>query len=40
MLAGVTKAMYHSQHLVVEGGTGVGKTIAAAWSAPGSGTAP
>ena len=28
MLAGVTKAMYHSQHLVVEGGTGVGKSMA------------
>ncbi len=28
MLAGVTKAMYHNQHLVVEGGTGVGKSMA------------
>ena len=28
MLAGVTKAMYHSEHLVVEGGTGVGKSMA------------
>ncbi len=27
MLASVTKAMYHSQHLVVEGGTGVGKSM-------------
>ena len=28
MLNGVTKAMYHNQHLVVEGGTGVGKSMA------------
>ncbi|MCH7738464.1 MAG: DEAD/DEAH box helicase family protein [Chloroflexi bacterium] len=28
MLAGVTEAMYHNQHLVVEGGTGVGKSMA------------
>lgn len=28
MLAGVTKAMYYNQHLVVEGGTGVGKSMA------------
>ena len=28
MLTGVTKAMYHNQHLVVEGGTGVGKSMA------------
>ena len=28
MLAAVTKAMYHNQHLVVEGGTGVGKSMA------------
>ena len=28
MLAGVTKATYHNQHLVVEGGTGVGKSMA------------
>ena len=28
MLAGVTKAIYRSQHLMVEGGTGVGKSIA------------
>ena len=28
MLAGVTKAMYHNEHLVVEGGTGVGKSMA------------
>ena len=28
MLAGVTRAIYRSQHLVVEGGTGVGKSIA------------
>ena len=27
MLASVTKAMYHSEHLVVEGGTGVGKSM-------------
>ncbi|GIT43085.1 MAG: hypothetical protein Ct9H300mP11_10210 [Chloroflexota bacterium] len=27
MLASVTKAMYHNQHLVVEGGTGVGKSM-------------
>mgnify|MGYP001199185118 FL=1 len=28
MLTTVTKAMYHNQHLVVEGGTGVGKSMA------------
>ena len=28
MLTGVTKAMYHNEHLVVEGGTGVGKSMA------------
>ena len=28
MLAGVTKAFYHNEHLVVEGGTGVGKSMA------------
>jgi|AP95_1055475.scaffolds.fasta_scaffold09207_2 DNA polymerase-3 subunit epsilon/ATP-dependent DNA helicase DinG len=28
MLTSVTKAMYHNQHLVVEGGTGVGKSMA------------
>ena len=28
MLETVTKAMYHNQHLVVEGGTGVGKSMA------------
>ncbi len=28
MLSSVTKAMYHNQHLVVEGGTGVGKSMA------------
>jgi DNA polymerase-3 subunit epsilon/ATP-dependent DNA helicase DinG len=28
MLESVTKAMYHNQHLVVEGGTGVGKSMA------------
>ena len=28
MLAGVTEAMYQNQHLVVEGGTGVGKSMA------------
>ncbi|MDA1127174.1 MAG: exonuclease domain-containing protein [Chloroflexi bacterium] len=28
MLTGVTKATYHNQHLVVEGGTGVGKSMA------------
>ena len=27
MLSSVTKAMYHNQHLVVEGGTGVGKSM-------------
>jgi predicted DnaQ family exonuclease/DinG family helicase len=27
MLASVTKAMYHGEHLVVEGGTGVGKSM-------------
>ncbi len=27
MLTSVTKAMYHSEHLVVEGGTGVGKSM-------------
>ena len=27
MLSSVTKAMYHNQHLVVEGGTGVGKSL-------------
>ena len=28
MLNGVTEAIYHNQHLVVEGGTGVGKSMA------------
>ena len=28
MLAGVTRAIYRSRHLVVEGGTGVGKSVA------------
>jgi len=28
MLTSVTKAMYHNQHLIVEGGTGVGKSMA------------
>ena len=28
MLAGVTRAIYRSHHLAVEGGTGVGKSIA------------
>ncbi len=28
MLAGVTQAIHHNQHLVVEGGTGVGKSMA------------